>query len=165
MDKIIAGVDGVYIAGGFINRIVARENLDDGDIDVFFRSKSSMSEWDEKFFNDLNDEQISKYSGLIKENKYGPFTIQRVARNFYTPEELLFDFDFTCSQYVYTNKTYDKTDRWSVSDDVKHLFITVDRKMYYHPTSIEDSISKSPKFTTTETKSVYPLSEMKRILE
>lgn len=92
---------GPWIAGGSVRRLLQGENLDSGDIDIFFPDHAS---W--KFFSDV----LSSYEIVVKTKKATTFLVeglkvQIIRRAFYkTLIDVFKDFDFTVCQIASDGK-------------------------------------------------------------
>jgi hypothetical protein len=99
LDKFMLGHKG-YIAGGVFKNIFNNEKYK--DVDIFFEKESHYDEA-EKYFRD-NEEYSFKY----KNNKVTAFvhrktevTVELIKHKFKPPLEMIDEFDFTITKFVY----------------------------------------------------------------
>lgn len=92
---------GPWLAGGACRRILQSENLEGGDIDIFFSSRNSRKEFEEA----LSRFEILHKSNMATSYKVDNLIVQTIKRELYlTLEDVFRDFDFSACQIASDGK-------------------------------------------------------------
>lgn len=130
--KLVAelkGFGGIFIAGGFIRSIIAKESIN--DIDLFATSKDNAKAFAAEFSNDT---PIVETDNAISFHVQGRL-VQIIHRwTFEVPQNILTHFDFTVAQAV----IWLEKDSWkSLASDSYYEDLAAKRLVYTNPPNAE----------------------------
>ncbi len=122
LDKYMIGHKG-YIAGGVFKNIFNNEKFK--DIDIFFESDKDFMEANELFRKD--EEYVLKYHNNkvnAYRNKETGITVELIKHKFKSPLDMIDEFDFTITKFVYYKEEIDE----GIEEEVK----PIEWKVAYH---------------------------------
>lgn len=113
LDKYMMDHKG-YIAGGVFKNIFNNEQFK--DIDIFFENDKDYSEANEKFRN--NAEYVMRYHNnkvTAYLNKETNVTVELIKHKYKSPLDMIDEFDFTITKFVYYKEQNDEEVNWKVA--------------------------------------------------
>lgn len=98
-------VDGPWLAGGALRRILTGDSLDDGDFDYFFKNSGQQQLFHEQLIRKgakvlRNEDHVTEYEVQMLDAK--TMKVQAIKMKYFpTVREMLQDFDYTCCMIAY----------------------------------------------------------------
>jgi hypothetical protein len=98
-------VDGPWLAGGALRRILTGDSLDDGDFDYFFKNSGQQQLFHEQLIRKgakvlRNEDHVTEYEVRMLDAK--TMKVQAIKMKYFpTVREMLQDFDYTCCMIAY----------------------------------------------------------------